>query len=282
LAGGQYNAVIKFIGDDEYIKSSKTTSINFKSSIDFAYNTYSFNSNYMATLYYSNGSLCADKPVNLVLNGVNYNLRTDNNGKISLNIKLNPGEYDVRISNLQTGEVKTQKITVVKRITENKGLSMYYGAGKTYKVRVCDDNGRFVSGIKVKFHIASKNRYYSTDKNGYASFKVSLKPGTYTITAEYNGYKVSNRIIVKSTLITKDIKVRKGKTIKFTAKLLNSKGKILKNKKITFKFKGKTYKVKTNRKGFAILKITKKYKAGKYTISSKYGKLTVKNKITIK
>ena len=92
---------------------------------------------------------------------------------------------------------------------------------------------------------------------------------------------MSNKVTVKSTIVTKDIKVKKSKAIKFKAKLLNSKGKILKNKKITFKFKGKTYKVKTNKKGIAILKITKKYKKGKYTITSKYGTLKIKNSIRI-
>ena len=48
------------------------------------------------------------------------------------------------------------------------------------------------------------------------------------------------------------------------------------------KFKGKTYKVKTNSKGIATLKITKKYKVGKYTITTSYGKLKVKNTIKIK
>ena len=92
---------------------------------------------------------------------------------------------------------------------------------------------------------------------------------------------MSNKVKIKPTIITKDIKVKKSKTIKFTAKLVNSKGKILKNKKITFKFKGKSYKVKTNKKGKAVLKITKKYGKGKYTITSRYGKLTVKNRIRI-
>ena len=135
--------------------------------------------------------------------------------------------------------------------------------------------------MKVTFKIKGKKYYAYTDKKGYASLKVTQKPGTYTITAEYNGYKVSNKINVKSTIVTKDIKVKKSKTIKFKAKLLNSKGKILKNKKIKFKFKGKTYKVKTNKKGIAVLKITKKYKKGKYTVTSRYGKLSIKNKIRI-
>ena len=89
-------------------------------------------------------------------------------------------------------------------------------------------------------------------------------------------------MVVKSTIVTKNIKVKKGKTIKFTAKLLNKNGKILKGKKITFKFKGMIYKIKTNKKGIAVLKIKNKYKSCKYSITSKYGKLAIKNMIIIK
>ena len=67
----------------------------------------------------------------------------------------------------------------------------------------------------------------------------------------------------------------------FSAKLVNSKGKVVKGKKITFKIKGKTYKVKTNNKGIATLKI-KNLKVGKYIIKSIYGKSTIKNTIKIR
>jgi hypothetical protein len=169
----------------------------------------------------------------------------------------------------------------VPRISENKGLTMYYGAGKYYKVRVFDDDGNVAKNVKVTFTLNKKQYIKTTDANGYASIKISLTPARYTITAEYKGFKVSNMITVKSTIITKNIKVKKGKTIKFTAKLLNKNGKILKNKKITFKLKGKTYHVKTNKKGKATLKVYKNYKKGKYTITSSYGKLKIKNTIRI-
>ena len=166
-------------------------------------------------------------------------------------------------------------------MTENKDLSVYYGAGKYYRVKVFDDEGNIAKNVKVTFIINNVKYIRTTDSSGYASLKISLKPAKYTVTVEYKGFKVSNKITVKSTIITKNIKVKKGKTIKFTAKLLNKNGKILKNKKITFKFKGKTYKVKTNKKGKATLKIYKRYKAGKYVITTSYGKLKVKNTIKI-
>ncbi len=281
LTGGWYNAKIEFIGDDEYIQSSINTRINFKSTIEFISSKYSTNSKYSVTLMDSNGNPTVNKSVDIVFNGITHSLISDANGQVFLNIGSKDGTYSVRVVNCQTGEVKTQTINVLKRITKNKDITMYYGAGKTYKVRVCDDFAKFGEKIRVKFTAGGKTYYSYTDKNGYASFKINSKPATFIITAEYNGFKVSNKIKVKSTIITKDIRVKKSKTIKFTAKLVNKNGKILKNKKITFKFKGKVYKVKTNRKGKAVLKITKKYKKGKYTITSRYGKLTIKNKIRI-
>ena len=281
VADGEHYAFISFLGDEEYCESKLTTTITFTSTVEFASYIYACNSKYVATLRDSTGKPLSNVKVTLVLNGVSHELYTDANGQISCSINLNPGTYSAKITNPVSGEVKTQNFEIVKRITENKGFKMYYGAGKSYKVRVCDDFGDFKKGLKVKFTVKGKTYYSNTNKNGYASFKITLKPGTYTITAEYNGYRVSNKITVKSTIITKDIKVKKGKAIKFKAKLVNKKGKALKNKKITFKFKGKTYKVKTNKKGKATLKITKKYKKGKYTITSKYGSLKIKNKIRI-
>ena len=252
-----------------------------KSTVEFKTNKYALNSKYSATLRDSKGNPLKNKQVQIVLNGVSYRLNSDANGQISLNVNLNPGTYTAQITNPGTGEVRTQKISVVKRITQNKDLTMYYGAGKAYNVKVVDDYGKAAKKLKVTFKISGKKHYAYTDTNGYASLKISKKPGKYTIIAEYKGFKVSNKVTVKSTIVTKDIKVKKSKAIKFKAKLLNSKGKILKNKKITFKFKGKTYKVKTSKKGIAILKITKKYKKGKYTITSKYGTLKIKNSIRI-
>ena len=279
---GLYSATVSFIGDDEYVKSCVTPQIIVKTTIETPNYTFAVNSKYGVIIKDSKGNLVKNKQVKIVLNGATYDLTSDSNGAVYLNINLQSGVYISQITNIETGEVKNHFIQIVKRITNNKDVEMYYGAGKYYKLRVCDDNGDYVKNLKVAFKVNGKTYYRYTNSNGYASFKIDLKPGKYTIIASYKNCEVLNKITVKTTLITKNINVKKGKTIKFTAKLLNSKGKILKNKKVTFKFKGKTYKVKTNKKGIATLKITKKYKAGKYTVTSKYGKLLIKNTIRIK
>ena len=167
-------------------------------------------------------------------------------------------------------------------ITGNKAYSVYYGNTVTYKIRIMDVNTKeAISGKAVTFKVNGKTKTVSTDKNGYASYKVKLAAGSYTITATYGLKKVSNKITFKPTVIAKNLSKKKAKTIKYTVKVLNNKGKILKNKKVTFKVKNKKYTAKTNKKGIATLTL-KNLKVGKYAVSSTYGGCTVKTTLTIK
>ena len=277
---GKHEISVLSPAEDNYLDSVLNVNFTVISTIGLALETtYTLNSKYSARLFDENGS-AVDGQVTVCIGANKYYLNCTK-GLISIELDLAQGSYAVNITNPVTGESASQAIKVVKRITQNKDLTMYYGAGKYYKVKVVNDNGKIQKNLKVTFKVSGKTYYRYTDASGYASLKISLSPKTYTVTAEYKGYRVSNKITVKKTIITSDKKVKKGKTIKFTAKLLNSNGKILKNKKITFKFKGKTYKVKTNSKGIAVLKITKTYKIGRYTITTSYGKAKTSNKITI-
>ena len=157
---------------------------------------------------------------------------------------------------------------------------MYYGAGTYYKVRVLDNYGNIAKNVSVKFTLNGKTYYRTTNSQGIAGLKISLKPSSYTVSASYKGFTVKNKITVKSTVITKNLSKKKARIIKFTAKLVNSKGAILKYKYVTFKFKGKKYLRKTNKYGIATIGL-KNLRRVKYTIYSSYGKLTVKNTIKV-
>ena len=175
----------------------------------------------------------------------------------------------------------TLKVTQKPLLIGAKNYSVYYGTTVKYKVKAIDINGKAAAGKYVTFKINGKTKKVKTNSNGYATYSVKLKAGTYTIKTTFDGYSVSKKITFKPTLIAKNISKKKAKTTKFTVKLVNKNGKILKNKKITFKFKGKKYTAKTNKKGIATLSL-KNLKVGKYTITSSYGGCTVKNTIQIK
>lgn len=192
---------------------------------------------------------------------------------------LSTDTYDESVAN----GVPTRYLTVKSyaKLTAND-LTKYYLGSEKYRVYVYGDDGKLVgSGVSVKVTINNKVFDLKTNANGFVDVPITFKAGKYTSHVVCNGLNISNKIVVKPTLITKDLSKKKSKVIKFKAKLLNTKGKALKSKKIIFKFKGKTYNVKTNKKGVATLKL-KNLKVGTYKITTKYGKLTVKNTIKIK
>ena len=283
LSVGEYNAFIEFDGDKYYLKSNSTKLITVKTTIDLPSNEkYTFNAIYSSKLLDSNGNPLKNQKVKITVNSNEISLSTDSNGNLDYIINLNPGSYTITITNPATGEVKTQNINVVARISENKNLVMYYGAGTYYKVRIYDDYGNVAKGAEVTFTINGRTYSRTTDANGYASIKINLNPNTYTVVVAYKGYKVSNKIVVKPTLILKDVAVKRYKNFKYNVRLLNNKGKILKNKYVTLKFQGKTYKVKTNVKGYAIFKLYSGSKVGKFTLTAAYGSAKISKKITVK
>ena len=177
------------------------------------------------------------------------------------------------------GEIKVD-IDPKDEIT-SKNVNVYYSDRTSFTVKVASAEGKAVNK-NVKFTIGKKSYNVKTDKNGAATLKLKLKPGKYTVYTSYGNAKVKNTITVKSVLVTKDLKVKSKKAGKFTVKVLNSKGKAHAKQLVKIKFKGKTYKLKTNKKGIATFKVPKNLKVGKYTIKTTCKGLTNSNKIMVK
>lgn len=282
LAVGDYTIEISFGGNERYFKSNLTDKFTVKSTVTLPEQfKYAYNSIYKATLLDAKGNPLKNKEVTLNIDGKTYNVLSDDNGVISYNIKMNKGNYVVSLTNPVTTEAKTQSINVVSRLV-GKGITMYYGSGKYYKVRAYDDGGNVAKGVRVTIKFNGRTYYRNTDSNGYASLKISARAKTYIAYASYNGCTIKNKIVVKPRLITKNVAVKRSKTFTFTAKLLSTSGKIMKNKVITIKFKSKTYKARTNYKGIAAVKLKSGAKIGKFTVLTSYGSLKNSNKITVK
>lgn len=224
--------------------------------------------------------------LNVTVDNKVYHITSDEDGVSTLSLALPAGNFlitaCVNDPAIYNSSLITNRINVISQAKlTGSDVVMYFGAGKYYKVRVLADDGKALKGAVVSVTISGKTVKLTTDDNGYASYRIALKANTYHVTATYKNLKVSNKIVVKPVLTAKNISKKKAKKIKFQAKLVNTQGKALKNKKITFKFKGKTYKAKTNKKGIATLTL-KNLKVGKYSITVKYGKSSIKNTIKIK
>ena len=284
LTNSTYYGVVCFNSDDLYIESQNTIMIKVLSSITLPnISTYTYNSSYKVYVLDKHSKALNNTEITFKIGNDKYYALSDSEGIVCFSIPIQSGDVTIEVINPETNEILYQNISVKKRLTQNSDISIYYGAIDKYTVSVLDDYGNFTGGFPVKFTINGETYISYTDSDGYASVEIkNLKVGMHSISCEYKGFKVSNTITVKKTLITKNLKVKKSKPIKFTAKLLNNKGKVMKGKKITFKFKGKTYKVKTNKKGIATIKIKNKFKVGKYKIITSFKKIKITNIIRIK
>ena len=185
-----------------------------------------------------------------------------------------------------SGDNKTNTTVPVKIVA--KDLTVYHNDGKKYTVTVYGTDGRAAVKTRVTFKINGKKVGSAvTNDKGIATLKITQLPKSYKITAEALGASVTKNLKVNPVLKLKKVKVkRSAKKLVITATLKQGK-KVLKNKKITFKFNGKKYTAKTNKKGVAKVtiqkKVLKKLKVGKKVkYQATYLKYTVKQSVKVK
>ena len=294
---GKYDVNVRFNGSNSYYPSNATASIEVLSTIesDDVVKEYGTGAQYFALFRDSNGKVLSNVDVVFNIAGKNYRYTTLPNGIVRLNINLSPGIYYITAINPVTNETKVSRINILKGnddveqinglggIRDNANVVNYFGATSTYKVRVHGNDGKPLDeGNTVVFTVNGKKYNVKTDTDGFAKISVKLKPKQYIVTAEFDGSKVYNIITVKPVLTLKIISTKKSKKTKFKARILNSKGIPLKGKKITFKIKGKKYRVKTNKNGVATLKIKLTFKKGTYKVYAMYSKSKVKKIIKVR
>ena len=234
----------------------------------------------------------------VIINGTEYNATLINgSGKVSVS-GYPVGKYNVAAKFAQTDkfaadEVNATAVVKVMPVDPNLTVSVnniYYGSSA---VVVVTTNAAFSGNVNVKVDNAD---YVVNVVNGAGSISVSaLTAGTHSVVATFTAtddftesikttsFKVNNLI----SLVLKSVKVKKSaKKLTLQATLKINK-KAVKGKKITFKFNGKTYKAKTNKKGVAKVTIKKsvlkKLKVGKkVTYSAKYSSKLVKKTVKVK
>ncbi|PWB88282.1 Ig-like domain repeat protein [Methanobrevibacter thaueri] len=205
-------------------------------------------------------------------------------------LDLDDGDYGINVTYVGDARfVGTSKVVdfTVKTRLACANVNMLYTSGDHYKVRLTK-NDIPLSGKTISFTINGKKVISKTNKDGYASVKITLPPKTYAVKATYGNVTITKKVTVKSIITAKNINAKKSAKavkIKVTLKMVNKK--YLKNKKITLKFNKKTFKAKTNKKGVATFTIKnsvyKKLKTNKkYTYQVIYGKDNVKKTIKFK
>ena len=286
LNNNKYNITMKYMADNgmmiNYLIITGDSYLHAKNIAMF----HNDGSSYVLKLTDAKGNPIKNQIIQITIANKNYNIKTNDKGYAQLKIKQKAGNYKITTKFKGNNQYSPTKITNTLKIlkspiTQNKNMEIYY-LGGTFKVKIIKNNGKNAGpGHKVQFTINGKTYTKKTNKEGYASIKITQKPKTYKITTQYKKYKTTNQIKIKPLLTAKNIIKKKTKITQFQAKLVNNKGKPQKQKTITFKINKKTYKAKTNKNGIATIKI-KNLQKGKHTIHTQYTKSQIKNTIQIK
>lgn len=158
---------------------------------------YKSSSRFEAKLVDSNYNPQANMEITFIINGVEYKRNTDESGKASIAINLQPGEYQITTKNAEYEVSNTILVlpTLIDLNTNNAIID--YDENETYNVLVLDGNGNPFPNQTVQFKYLNQIEKITTDKNGIAKFE-GIRVNQYNkIEIEYNGYSLSNNVKFK-------------------------------------------------------------------------------------
>ena len=299
LENGEYIVAISYSGDDRYYSISQNTTIKIEGygekdpQLTIAIDDIVIGEN--ATVV-----ITTDKAfsgiVKVQIDGGEFMNVSVSEGYGQLNIpNLNLGNHTAKAIFEAIGEFnaseKETSFEVKKVVIPDNGTIIDVGDSSkptktpTYSINLPEDaTGNFTVTVNGKNYTAELVK-------GKATVKVTdLPPGDYDVTLTYSGddkyspivKKTTAKVITDPKIVAKNYKAYYNKG-KYSVTVYGTNGKVAKGVAVVFKINGKKVKtVKTNAKGVATFKISKKYVPKKYKISATALGKTVTKKLTIK
>lgn len=282
---GHYNVECYYIDEasQEYIYNK--TTIDVLTTIIGKDEVKSYGDSPYLTIKFLNGIGKGINNTNFVINidGTNYFATTNDEGIFYFDLNLNPGNHIISVTNPHDGLYESYKLTVLPTITVNP-LVKVLGDGKYYMATFYDKNNTPLANETVNIIINGINHTYKTDAEGKVKLSMELTPKNYLVTAinTVTGEYVENTIKVLHPISNnKDLIMYFNSGSYFKVRILGANGiPVGAGNIVKFIINGKTYTVKTNKNGYAFIKIN--LKVNRYIIITQYKKYKVSNKITVK
>ena len=192
-----------------------------------------------------------DSKVIFNVNGVNYTKELVN-GKASIGINLNPGNYTITTFYHYTDGLatKTNNIEVLSTILANDVVK-FFRNGTQYCAKFLDGCGSPLVNASVIFNINGVFYKKQTDDNGMAKLNINLFPGEYILTAIHlNGEEKANIIKVLTTISAEDISLIENKSGVFVLKTHDGA------RNVSITIDGVEYIVQTDDGGVATLNVS--------------------------
>ena len=219
----------------------------------------------------------------------NYTIQISNGtGSISLGV-LPAGEYLVTITykNQTFSSMVLVKTTIFS--DDEKSMNVAYNAKSSFTVQFFDSNGTPLANTLVTAKFDNEViKGAKTDANGTLTIGIDPKNEIGKHYIDYANPETGEQLRITINVLSRfagnsnvNMYYYDGHSYKVRVRADNGQfaGK---NQLVTIKIGKKTFKVRTNANGYAILKIPSKVTPGKYTIAATYKGQTVKNKLTVK
>lgn len=228
----------------------------------------------------STGSPLKSKNITALINNKKYSLCTNSKGIASLKINLPAKSY--KLSVYSPGDVnyksvsKKFNIVVSKLNTQITPSANFLVKGNYLYADLSNANGELLSSKKISFKINGKTYSETTDKNGRAGIKISLRPSTYSVLIKFSGNDYYNSIstkfnlhVIRYTLITiGNTKLLSDGYLRIYLK--GSSVSDISGKNLEVKIGNKIFNEKTNSEGIVVIKPQVDVK--KYNVKVIYGK----------
>ena len=141
------------------------------------------------------GYVGAGEEVTFNINGVFYTRTTNATGYAKLNINLGQGNYTITTYYKDCSQ--GNEIAVLPILSADE-LVMKYKDGSQFKAKLVDGQGKAYAGQSVQFNVNGVLYNRITGSDGVAKLNIRLMAGEYIITSSYNGFKIANKITIKS------------------------------------------------------------------------------------
>ena len=292
LAPGKYNLTGANITENQiYNDTIIPQNISFEVEKLDPQHIYSIIDNKDMSVFYMEGALftvrivdenknpVCGKTVTFKVNGKEYTADSDANGYASIPIEWKPGKSTITATCENTTVFNSIQVKSV--IHSTKNVKVKKSKNTKFKVALWGLKAKIVK--KPAFKYNGKTKVPVKIGKDLAGKKVSVK-----FKGEYFTTKVDlkgNGVLKISKKLAHDLKLKKGK--KYKGRVVYKDMVIYKNTPLNVKIDGKTYTVKTNKKGETVFKITKKMvknlKVGKkYPYYVEFGENTAKGNLVIK
>ena len=257
---------------------------------------------YTVSLKDSNGKSIKKQRVNVVINGKNYNKKTNSKGQINIKVKFSKLKNYKVSANFKGNKIYKKaksngKITVAKinTVIDAPSITLLPKESKTYTVTL-KAKDKPLAKQKLTIDLAGKSYTKVTDNNGQVSLDVNFESeNQYSVNVKYGGttiYKPSKSTStisvskLSSQIDSRDKLFSKNTVNDFKITLKDSSGNILTNQEIKFTINGQNYIKTTDLNGDAILTLMD-LNSGVYDITTRFGgndifrEVSKINKITI-